>query len=320
MPKKRQRQRIERRVLVDGTVAEYKYAPRKKKAIQSKSVSSILGAWEQSQEFECLGEQTIKAYRRYSEPLYSALKGANIADVKRRNLLAIRDVVAKKRGHGAAMAFCKVMAVFFSWAQDREYIAASPARDLKKSLIQGEWMPWTIEQALKAEAELPAQYARAIFLARWTAQRRGDLCKMRWDEYQNGEIYVKQDKTGVELYIPVAAPLAQALSLWRQHSKGETILQQPDGSPLNAASLSVRLPIELKRIGIHESLTIHGLRKLAAASLADAGCSPHQIAAITGHKTLSMVEHYTKSADQRYLGQSAVDLLVKNQILQNAKK
>ena len=320
LPKKRQRQRIERRVLADGTVAEYKYAPRKNKPSQSKTVSAVLGAWEQSQEFACLGEQTAKAYRRYSEPLYSALKSADISAVKRRNLLAIRDVIAKRRGHGAAIAFCKIMAVFFAWAQDREYINASPARDLKKALIQGEWTAWTIEQALKAEAELPLPYARTVFLARWTAQRRGDLCKMLWSDYQNGEIYVKQEKTGVELFIPVAPVLAQALDVWRQQSKGETILQQPDGSPINPASLSARLPVELKRIGIHGNLTVHGIRKLAAASLADAGCSTHQIAAITGHKTLSMVEHYTKSADQRSLGQSAVDLLVKNQIVQNKKK
>jgi hypothetical protein len=36
----------------------------------------------------------------------------------------------------------------------------------------------------------------------------------------------------------------------------------------------------LPRIGLPGELNVHGLRKLAAASLADAGCSTHEIAAI----------------------------------------
>jgi integrase len=38
---------------------------------------------------------------------------------------------------------------------------------------------------------------------------------------------------------------------------------------------------------------MHGLRKAAARPLAEAGCTTHEIAAITGHKTLSEVERYT---------------------------
>ena len=38
----------------------------------------------------------------------------------------------------------------------------------------------------------------------------------------------------------------------------------------------------------------HGLRKAALTRLADAGCTTHEFAAISGHKTLSEVERYTK--------------------------
>lgn len=320
MPRKKPKGRIERRVLADGSVAEYRYGPRPTATKTAKKVSTILGLWENSQEFKRLEPMTQKAYIRYAAPLYDALKTSDIDKVKRRHLLGIRDDLADDRGHGAAIAFCKVMAVFFGWAVDREYVQVSPVRDMKKSLIQGELRAWTMEQALKAENELPSHYARIVFLARWTAQRRGDLCKMLWSDYQNGEIYVCQEKTGAELMVPVAPPLAAALAEWIKTSKGDTILQQPNGYPINPMSLSVRLPIELERIGLSPDLGIHGVRKLAASSLADAGCSTHEIAAITGHKTLSMVAHYTKSADQRLLGKSAMDRLVKIQMPQNMKK
>jgi integrase len=52
----------------------------------------------------------------------------------------------------------------------------------------------------------------------------------------------------------------------------------------------------------------HGLRKAAATRLADAGCSANQIAAITGHKSLSEVAHYTRAADQERLARQALQL------------
>jgi hypothetical protein len=51
---------------------------------------------------------------------------------------------------------------------------------------------------------------------------------------------------------------------------------------------------------------LHGLRKAAARRLAEAGATPHQIAAVTGHKTLSEIERYTREASQPGLAASAI--------------
>jgi integrase len=59
-------------------------------------------------------------------------------------------------------------------------------------------------------------------------------------------------------------------------------------------------------------LNVHGLRKLAAASLAECGCSANEIAAITGHDKLAMVELYTASAEQERLAEAAVRRLEKS--------
>ena len=50
----------------------------------------------------------------------------------------------------------------------------------------------------------------------------------------------------------------------------------------------------------------HGLRKAAARRLAEAGCTAHEIAAITGHATLSELVRYTRAVDQRRLAEAAV--------------
>jgi integrase/recombinase XerD len=55
--------------------------------------------------------------------------------------------------------------------------------------------------------------------------------------------------------------------------------------------------------------TFHGLRKGAARRLAEHGCTPHEIAAITGHATLKEIERYTKDAERKGLAISAMEKL-----------
>jgi hypothetical protein len=43
--------------------------------------------------------------------------------------------------------------------------------------------------------------------------------------------------------------------------------------------------------------------------LAEAGCSEKQIAAISGHKTLRMMQHYTQAADQERMARAAIEQL-----------
>jgi integrase len=62
----------------------------------------------------------------------------------------------------------------------------------------------------------------------------------------------------------------------------------------------------IDRLGFPPRWNIHGLRKLAAANLAEAGCSAMEIAAITGHRTLQMVQFYAQSADQERMATAAI--------------
>src|SRR5262249_10802532 len=50
----------------------------------------------------------------------------------------------------------------------------------------------------------------------------------------------------------------------------------------------------------------HGLRKAAARRLAEAGCTAHEIGAITGHASLAELVRYTRAADQRRLAEAAI--------------
>lgn len=54
---------------------------------------------------------------------------------------------------------------------------------------------------------------------------------------------------------------------------------------------------------------VHGLRKSAAARLAELGCTEHEIMAITGHQTSKEVTRYTRSASQKIRAESALRML-----------
>ena len=49
-----------------------------------------------------------------------------------------------------------------------------------------------------------------------------------------------------------------------------------------------------------------GFAKAAAVRLAERGATPHEIMAITGHKTLQEVERYTRAARQASLADAAM--------------
>ena len=312
MRKKRPKERVERRKLADGSIKVYRYAARTSKPAEAKTVGALLASWQKSPEWEKFAAATRSNYTIYATPLYDAYKAASIQAIKRRHLLGLRDELVRDRGHGAATAFCRTMQSFFKWLGDREYIDASPATRLEGALERGTLPTWTLEQALLAEEKLPTHYGRAVFLARHTAQRRGDLCALRWSQYDGQTIRLVQQKTKVSLVIPVVPELKAALDDWRREAKGLTILTNAQGQPLNPAGLSHRLPVEMTRLGL-PPLGIHGLRKLAAVTLANAGCSTHEIASITGHKTLAMIQRYTEAASQRTLSQAAVSRLVFSQ-------
>lgn len=55
-----------------------------------------------------------------------------------------------------------------------------------------------------------------------------------------------------------------------------------------------------------QNCSVHGLRKAAAARLAELGCTEQEIMAITGHRTSKEVTRYTRAASQKTRAESAL--------------
>ena len=300
--------RVVRRTLADGTQAEYQYPPWAEPKTSGRypadSVGGLIVAWKLSPEWRRLAATTRSYYTMYLKDL-ERLARSPASDIKRRDILALRDAIAVSRGNAAADAFVQACGSLFKWALDRDYIQHSPAFRISR-LSRGHLPAWTPEQAATAIKHLPEDYRRLVVLALHTGQRRGDLCTLTWSAYDGVTIRLTQQKTGAALVIPVTPALRDELDTWKRTASAVTILTR-DGLPWVLRRLSIQLPRALARIeGFPAGLNVHGLRKLAAANLAAAGCSTHEIASITGHKTLAMVQLYTASVDQERLAQTAI--------------
>ena len=110
---------------------------------------------------------------------------------------------------------------------------------------------------------------------------------------------VTQGKTKTRLWIPFTERLAHVFQANTRTSL-KFILADGRGRQLNYDQLQKKVLAIRKASGL-EAYTLHGLRYRASGELAEAGRTDHQIAAITGHNILSMVQKYSKSANQMKL-------------------
>jgi len=83
------------------------------------------------------------------------------------------------------------------------------------------------------------------------------------------------------------------------------------GRPFSAAGFGNWMRDRCNEAGL-ENCSAHGLRKACARRLAEAGCTHHEIKAITGHKTDAEVRRYTAKSDQALLARRALGKLEDN--------
>lgn len=303
--------RVVRHRLADGTVKEYAYGawePAKTSKIKPDTLDALLAAFRGSPEYAAKAKATKANYAIYMREL-DRIGALPIRDVNRKRLLALRDAIARTRGNGAGTGFGRVASTVFGWALERGWIEHTPLARLK-ALPGGHLPAWSEDAARIALDKLAEPYRRVVVLALHTAQRRSDLIAMTWGAYDGTHIRLRQIKTGVALTLPVHRTLKRELDAWKEDRTSTSILTAPQGQPWTPEHLSREMGARLNALGL-PGLNLHGMRKLAATRLAEAGCSPHEIASITGHRTLAMVELYTRSVDQGRLASAAISRLTK---------
>ena len=274
----------------------------KQKYILEGSLGALIQEYRASPEFDRLVDETKQAYLRSISRL-APLYRVKVDEIRRRHIITLRNQI--RHTPGAANHLVSVVSVLMKFAVMMEYRDDLLAGIEK--LPVGEHRRWLDEDVEFALNKFPEHLRRAVVLGLYTGQRASDLVKMKWSDFDGEGITVTQKKTGTSLWLPCHLELRKELEVWKMDRTTMTILSRPSGQPYSAAALSSAMSKMIARCQPKLlGLRFHGLRMTAAAKLAEAGCSVHEIASITGHKSLQMIEHYTAGADQIRRAKAAI--------------
>ena len=150
---------------------------------------------------------------------------------------------------------------------------------------------WTREDVAAFMKVAKRHFRLAMILALNLGRRRGDLLALTWGDYDGTHISVTNRKGGTKrkfkakctdaLKATLDARKAALEKLGPVH-RNDPILTTVTGLKWREDNFSSDFGEETKRAGIN-GLTFHDLRGTAITTLAENGCTPAEIASISGH-------------------------------------
>jgi integrase len=277
--------------------------PRTAKRIKPGSFGALVAAYYASG-FCDLKPITQASYRIYIEPLRERF-GDMPAQMSGKDVRAlIQEPPTPAAGNNVLGAIRRLVA--FGMAQTPPMLTSDPTLGVKRRKVPktGGFVAWTDNDvAIFSERhDLGSRARLAMALLLYTAQRRADVVRMGWQHVGAGRIAVCQGKTGERLRIRIHPELQAILDATPRTQM--TFLVTDYGKPFTPAGFGNWFGERCREAGLR--LNAHGLRKAAARRLVEAGCSVHEVMAITGHRTLSEVQRYTREVEQERMADAAV--------------
>jgi integrase len=272
------------------------------------TIAATVGMMLASAAFADLADATQRLRRGILERFREAHGDKRIALIERKHVQALVD--AKAATPGAARNLLAVVRLLMQFAIDIGIRTDNPALGVKCVRIKSDgFLTWEEHHIAAYEARHPiGTMARLAFeLALGTGQRRADLVKMGRQHVRIDMIMVRQSKTSKPLMIPIGKELRAAIDA--MPADRLTFITSARGDPFSPPRFTSWFRVQCHEAGLPISLSVHGLRKAMCRRLAEAGCSEKQIAAISGHKTLRMMQHYTQAADQERMARAAIEQL-----------
>lgn len=265
-------------------VQSYAAAERKLIAGDEGTIAELIRGYSVSPEFSKLADSTRREYRRMLRAIETKFGDMPLDAAEDRRargeFLEWRDRIAK-RGEREADNKLSVLSAVLSWGLERGKLTQNVVRGFKRlyhaDRSEKIWLSEHIQAFMGiANPELQA----ALILALHTGQRQGDLLRLSWADYDGMRLALRQRKTGVRLEIPCTAALKRMLENMPRRSP--LILTTPTGRGWTEYHFRHSWAAAAKKAAI-KGLHFHDLRGTAVTMLSEAGCTPQEIAAITGH-------------------------------------
>jgi integrase len=267
------------------------------------TIAALIVDYYRGPEFSALSETTQALYRSICEGIRAQYGDRRVAMLEYEHVRKL--FAAKKDKKPSANAWLRILRTLMKLAVRLKLRSSDPTEGVRSYTLKGSIYTWTEEDIATFEAAYPigtrARLALALLL--YTGQRRSDGIRMGRQHVKNGHISVTQQKTSAKLSIPIHPTLATILAAAPPGHM--TFLTTAQGRPFTAEGFGNWFRRTCRAIGL-PACTPHGLRKAACRRLAEAGCTVHQIAAISGHRSLRELQKYTEAADQQRMAGQAM--------------
>lgn len=231
---------------------------------------------------------------------YAEIDRGDVAEGRDRR----RDTPAQARH------FLDTIRSLFAWAVDAGFVKENPAAGIRapKQSMKGEgFAVWTQADVIAFEQKHPiGTRARVAFdVLRYTGLRRGDAAQLGRPHVRDGVIALKTEKTGEWVTLRMSKRLAATIAAG---PCGElTYIAGERGLPLTKETFGNQFREWCREAGVDKSA--HGLRKLAATTMAENGATVSELEAVFGWKGGRMASHYTRSANRKALGLASSSLI-----------
>lgn len=276
----------------------------KTKAPTPGTIAALVTSYMRSAAYRSLRATTKKGYQSRIEILREQHGHRTVSGLTRERInVAILQPYADRPG--AALSLLKMLRVLIRHAIETGMLTHDPSIGIKRPK-GGEIRAWTEAEIATYERKWPigTKQRLAFALHLYTGQRRSDVHRMAWSDYDGARIAVVQQKTRERLSIPVHASLRAVLDVASREPP--VIVSTEFGKPFTVAGFSQFMRSAITAAGLPLECQPHGLRKAAGRRLAEAGCTAREIMAVLGHKTLAEAERYTRAADQARLAKAAM--------------
>lgn len=272
------------------------------------SLSAIIEGWLESVEFKQLGATTQRTYLCIARRLGKKHGDKPVASLLSRH---IKQFMADKiETPESANSELRVWRFALDYAVEQGMVPVNVARvGVRKLRATGPgFHTWTEEEitAFYAKYPLGTLAHRAMTLMLYTATSRADAVALGPGNIVNGRLRYSRQKmksrAGMVVDMPVHPRLAEMLETC---PTGDTFLITEAGTKRSAAGLGNSMRAWCDTAGLVEC-TSHGLRKACARRLIEAGCTPHEMMAITGHKTLAEAQRYAETYNRTAAADRAI--------------
>lgn len=271
------------------------------------SVAHTVELFLNSAEFSQLAPGTQRDYKRYLIRLDRSVGDRPLFKIDAAYILQLRDKL-KSTPVAANHAVAVIRALFaFAMMPGREIVSSDPTKGIPKLKGGDGYTRWTdqeVEQFRAYSGDNDPMMRLALELGLFTGQRLSDVIRLTWSNYDGSRIRLRQQKTGTSLAIPVHPQLRAILESVER--RGVMILTTRTGRAFHPRVFSRDFLNARQKAGLPDGLSFHGLRHTAAARLAELGAGAPEIQAITGHKSLKLVEHYIRQASQEVQAERAI--------------